>query len=127
MEALYCSVPLWAEWKYRSCVNVNTRRSLIFRTNTNLEYPDGDQEGEQQFVLLKETPAHVGVHVVGEEIVEFLQPLVELVAFFAQTNALGTGFRIRQGYPGNINTGNINTDDINNDNINTDVIPADII
>lgn len=39
---------------------------------TNLKHSDGDEEGEEQLVLLEETPADVGIDVVREEVVELL-------------------------------------------------------
>lgn len=40
--------------------------------HTHLKNPDGDEEREQQLILLEEAPAHVGVDVISEEIVELL-------------------------------------------------------
>lgn len=37
-----------------------------------LKDPDSDEEREEQFILLEQASAHVRVHVVREEIVEFL-------------------------------------------------------
>lgn len=50
--------------------------SILSNPCPNLKHPDGDEEGEQQLVLLEEAPAHVRVHIVGEKVVELLQALV---------------------------------------------------
>lgn len=54
----------------------------------DLQHPDGDEEREEQLVLFEETSTHVGIHVVRKEVVELLQPLLQVVALFALTDTL---------------------------------------